>query len=121
MQDAVAKSFYRRLLKKGVKLYEYRKTQLHAKVAVIDDDWATIGSSNVDGISLFINQEANVLVHDTAFAKDLRMYIEAALAESVEIRLDDFATRPWYKLWFYDVAFFIYRGLMRIMTLGDYT
>lgn len=121
MQDAVAKSFYRRLLKKGVKLYEYRKTQLHAKVAVIDDDWATIGSSNVDGISLFINHEANVVVHDTAFAKDLRTYIEAALAESVEIRLDDFATRPWYQLWFYDVAFFIYRGLMRIMTLGDYT
>lgn len=121
MQDAVAQSFYRRLLKKGVKLYEYRKTQLHAKVAVIDDDWATIGSSNVDGISLFINQEANVVVHDASFATDLRAYIEAAIAESVEIRLEDFASRPWYRRWLYDVAFVIYRGLMRVVTLGDYT
>lgn len=121
MQDAVAHSFYSRLLKKGVRLYEYRKTQLHAKVAVIDDDWATIGSSNVDGISLFINQEANVVVHDAGFAKDLRTYIEAAIEESVEIRLEDFANRPWYRRWLYDIAFVVYRGLMRIVTLGDYT
>jgi cardiolipin synthase len=121
IQDAVAQSFYRRLLKKGVRLYEYRKTQLHAKVAVIDDDWATIGSSNIDGISLFINQEANVVVHDGAFANDLRMHIRAAIAQSVEIHLDDFINRPWYKRWLYDVAFVIYRGLMRIVTLGDYT
>ncbi|KAB2890310.1 MAG: cardiolipin synthase B [Desulfobulbaceae bacterium] len=121
VQDAVAQSFYRRLLSKGIRLYEYRKTQLHAKVAVIDDDWATIGSSNVDGISLFINQEANVVVRDAAFARDLRTSIEAAIAESVEIRLEDFASRPWYKRWLYDAVFVVYRGLMRIVTLGDYT
>ena len=121
MQDAVAQSFYPRLLRKGVKLYEYRKTQLHAKVAVIDDVWATVGSSNVDGISLFINHEANVFVREAAFAQDLRQHIEIALGESVEIQPDDFANRPWYKRLYYDIAFVIYRGLMRIATLGDYS
>jgi phosphatidylserine/phosphatidylglycerophosphate/cardiolipin synthase-like enzyme len=69
LQDAVAHSFYPKLLAAGVKVVEYRKTQLHAKVAVIDDDWATVGSSNVDGLSLFLNQEANVVIKDAAFAQ----------------------------------------------------
>lgn len=121
MQDWVAQSFYPKLLREGVKVYEYRKTQLHAKVAVIDDIWATVGSSNVDGISLFINQEANVVTRDAAFARDLRMHIEAAIAESTEIRLEDFANRPWYKRAWYGAVFMAYRSMMRIVTLGDYT
>ncbi|WP_236422640.1 phospholipase D-like domain-containing protein, partial [Escherichia coli] len=52
IQDAVAHSFYPKLLLDGVRVVEYRKTQLHAKVAVVDDDWATVGSSNCDGLSL---------------------------------------------------------------------
>jgi cardiolipin synthase len=52
-----------------MRIVEYRKTQLHAKVAVVDDDWATVGSSNCDGLSLFVNQEANVVVRDAAFAR----------------------------------------------------
>ncbi|MBC7413600.1 MAG: cardiolipin synthase B, partial [Herminiimonas sp.] len=62
IQDAVAHSFYPKLMKAGVKVVEYRKTQLHAKVAVVDDGWATVGSSNYDGLSLFVNQEANIVV-----------------------------------------------------------
>jgi cardiolipin synthase len=55
MQDAVAASFYPELLEAGVRIVEYRKTQLHAKVAVVDNDWATVGSSNCDALSLFVN------------------------------------------------------------------
>ncbi len=62
MQDAVARSFYPKLLADGIQVVEYRKTQLHAKIAVVDDDWATVGSSNCDGLSLFLNQEANIVV-----------------------------------------------------------
>ena len=62
LQDMVARSFYPKLLGSGVQVIEYRKTQLHAKVAVVDDDWATVGSSNCDGLSLFLNQEANMVV-----------------------------------------------------------
>ena len=121
MQDAVAQSFYPKMLRAGVKLYEYRKTQLHAKVAVIDDVWSTVGSSNVDGLSLFINHEANVVARDAAFARDLREHIEAAIAESVPILMEDFDNRPWYRRLWYDAAFVLYRCMMRIVTLGDYT
>lgn len=120
-QDWVAQSFYPKMLRAGVKLYEYRKTQLHAKVAVIDDVWATVGSSNVDGISLFINQEANVMVRDAAFARQLRAHIEVAIAESTPILLEDFDNRPWYKRAWYGLAFIVYRCFMRVVTLGDYT
>jgi cardiolipin synthase A/B len=121
LQDSVAQSFYPRMLRKGVKIFEYRKTQLHAKVAVIDDMWATVGSSNVDGISLFINHEANVVVRDATFARDLRAHIEAAIAESTEVRLEDFANRPWYRRLWYGFAYVVYRCLMRVVTFGDYT
>ena len=121
LQDSVAQSFYPKLLKDGVKLYEYRKTQLHGKVAVVDDVWSTVGSSNVDGLSLFLNQEANVDVKDTIFAKELRANIEKAIAESTPIILKDFANRPWYRRLWYGASFMIYRGMMRIVTLGDYT
>ncbi|MFX6118952.1 phospholipase D-like domain-containing protein, partial [Acinetobacter baumannii] len=67
MQDAVAHSFYPKLLRAGVRIIEYTHTELHAKVAVVDDKWATVGSSNYDGLSLFVNQEANVVVQDPAF------------------------------------------------------
>jgi len=120
-QDSVAQSFYPKLLKDGVKLYEYRKTQLHGKVAVVDDAWATVGSSNVDGLSLFINQEANVVVRDAAFARNLRQHIETAIAESTPILLDDFDKQPWHRRLWNGVAFMIYRSMMRIVTLGDYT
>ncbi len=121
LQDSIAQSFYPKMLKRGIRLYEYRKTQLHAKVAVVDDVWSTVGSSNVDAISLFINQEANVVARDADFARNLRARIEVAIAESTPIHLEDFANRPWYKRAWYGAAFVLYRGMMRIITLGDYT
>jgi len=69
MQDAVAHSFYPKLLEAGVRIVEYDKTQLHAKVAVVDDEWATVGSSNYDGLSLFVNQEANVVISDAGLCQ----------------------------------------------------
>ena len=120
-QDSVAQSFYPKLLRDGVKLYEYRKTQLHGKVAVVDDVWSTVGSSNFDGLSLFLNHEANVLVKGERFAGELREHIELAIADATEICPEDFANRPWYKRAWYGMAYFLYRCVMRIVTLGDYT
>lgn len=121
LQDSVAQSFYPKLLRDGVKLYEYRKTQLHAKVAVVDSVWATVGSSNIDGLSLFLNHEANVVVKDAAFIRDLRTHIEQAVAEATPIHIEDFDNRPWYRRFTYNCAYVFYRLLMRIVTLGDYT
>lgn len=119
LQDAVAHSFYPKLLKAGVRIVEYTKTQLHAKVAVIDDEWATVGSSNYDGLSLFVNQEANVVVSDVAFAATLRTEIEIGLSEGRLVQLQDFLHSPWYKRLWYGTAFLMYRGLIRIITLGQ--
>ncbi|MES2538609.1 MAG: cardiolipin synthase ClsB [Pseudomonadota bacterium] len=121
LQDAVAHSFYPKLLKSGVKVVEYQKTQLHGKVAVIDDEWATVGSSNYDGFSLFVNQEANIVVKDVEFVRALREHIERGVAEGVLIRQDEFAHHPWHRRAYYGFAYFLYRSILRVITLGKYT
>lgn len=121
IQDAVAHSFYPKLLKSGVRVVEYRKTQLHGKVAVIDNDWATVGSSNWDGLSLFVNHEANIVVREPHFAHDLRILIERAVDEGVTIREEDYANVPWYERVWYGMAYFIYKSILRVITLGRYT
>lgn len=120
VQDSVAKSFYPKLLEDGIRVYEYRKTQLHGKVAVIDDKWATVGSSNCDGLSLFLNHEANIVVRDEAFAGDLSRRIGHVVSEAVPICKENFMDRTWYKRLWYDTAFLVYRFVMMVITWGDY-
>jgi cardiolipin synthase len=93
---------------------------LQDKVAVIDDDWATVGSSNVDGLSLFLNQEANVVIKDARFAQALRARIEAAVAEGVEIHVQDFEHVGRFRRIGYEIAFVAYKTLMRIFAVGKY-
>jgi cardiolipin synthase len=118
LQDMVARSFYPKLLDCGVKVIEYRKTQLHAKVAVVDDEWSTVGSSNCDGLSLFLNQEANVVVKDARFARSMRAHIERGIADGVLIQCDHFAHVGRFKRAGYEFAYFLYRLTMRIFTIG---
>ncbi len=121
LQDAVAQSFYPKLMKSGVRIVEYRKTQLHGKVAVVDDQWATVGSSNYDGLSLFINQEANIVVNDADFACALREHIEHAVSEGVAINPEEFINIPWYRRAWYRGAYLLYKNVLRIVTFGKYT
>jgi cardiolipin synthase A/B len=67
-----SRALYGPLLDAGVKIYEYHKSFLHAKVAVIDRHWATVGSSNIDPFSLMLAREANVIVDDLHFSRELR-------------------------------------------------
>jgi cardiolipin synthase len=113
--DAVTRSYYPKLLKSGVNVVEYRKTALHGKVGVIDDQWATVGSSNYDGLSLFVNHEANVVVRDAGFAAALREHIQRGVAEGVAMKLDDFANIPWYKRAFYGAMHIVYKATLRII------
>jgi cardiolipin synthase A/B len=69
--QTAAAMLYHHLLRGGVKIYEYCDRPLHAKVAVVDDEWATVGSSNLDPLSLALNLEANVLIHDRDFNRQL--------------------------------------------------
>src|SRR3546814_12318110 len=60
------------LLRAGVKIYEYCERPMHAKVALIDDDWTTVGPSNLDPLSLVLHLEANLVVRDAPLADTLR-------------------------------------------------
>ena len=75
---------YGYLMRAGVRVYEYSERPLHAKVAVIDDDWATVGSSNLDPTSLSLNLEANVFVRDETFARQLRERLEHLMQQRCE-------------------------------------
>ena len=66
------RALYGSLLDAGVEIYEYHKSFLHAKVAVIDQRWATVGSSNIDPFSLMLAREANIVVDDAPFSQELR-------------------------------------------------
>ena len=75
-------AFYALFLKSGIEIYEYRKGFMHSKVAVIDGDWATVGSSNIDPFSLLLAREANVIVKDKQFATELRSDIMQSIQDS---------------------------------------
>jgi cardiolipin synthase A/B len=71
-----SKALYGQLLRGGVRIVEYEASFLHAKVAVVDRRWATVGSSNIDPFSLLLAREANVFVREQAFASELYVALE---------------------------------------------
>lgn len=96
MQYYSSRPVYGALLQAGVEIHEYSPSFLHAKVAVVDGHWATVGSSNLDPLSLLLAREANVIVDDAAFATQLRDRLVRAMAEG-GARMDPaaFANRSW--------------------------
>ena len=76
-----SRALYGQLLDGGVEIWEYHKSFMHAKVAVIDRRWATVGSSNIDPFSLLLSREANVVVNDTGLAAELRQDLFQHMAE----------------------------------------
>jgi cardiolipin synthase A/B len=96
MQYHAARPVYGALLAAGVEITEYATSFLHAKVAVIDGRWATVGSSNLDPLSLLLAREANVQVEDAAFAAALHLKLEQAMERDGH-RVDpaEYANRPW--------------------------
>ncbi|KAF1030317.1 MAG: Cardiolipin synthase B [Burkholderia plantarii] len=94
---------------------------LHGKVAVVDDTWATVGSSNLDALSLVLNNEANVvLVRHEAQILALRHAIEAAFRDGNEIDPARFAARPPMARLANWLAYTAYRGVMKLLTVGSY-
>ena len=72
LQHYATLALYDEMLRVGMEIHEYRASYLHAKVAVVDGSWATVGSSNIEPFSLWLAREANLVVHDTEFAAVLR-------------------------------------------------
>ena len=88
-----SRALYGSLLDAGIQIQEYHKSFLHAKVAVIDGSWATVGSSNIDPFSLLMAREANVVVEDEAFALELR----ASLMRLIESGSRSVVSASWSK------------------------
>lgn len=76
-----SRALYGAFLDAGVEIWHYHKSFMHAKVAVIDRCWATVGSSNIDPFSLLLAREANLVVEDERFARELREDLERAMTE----------------------------------------
>ena len=113
MQYHAARPVYGALLEAGVEIYEYSVSFLHAKVAVIDGHWATVGSSNLDPLSLLLAREANVVVEDVSFAQDLRSQLEAAMDHGgVRVHPKAYANRPLRQRFLDRVAFAVMRVLL---------
>jgi cardiolipin synthase len=74
-----SQALYGSFLAARIEIHEYHKSMMHAKVAVIDEHWATVGSSNLDPFSLLLALESNVVVDDEAFAKELKFSLEQAI------------------------------------------
>lgn len=72
LQHYATMALYGELLHYGVEIYAYQASFMHAKVAVIDSEWSTVGSSNIDPFSLWLSREANLVVQDKSFANNLR-------------------------------------------------
>ncbi len=76
-----ARLLYPDLLADGVEIYEYCRRPLHGKVALVDDEWSTVGSSNLDPLSLSLNLEANVIIRNAGFTAELRERMNRLMAE----------------------------------------
>ncbi len=112
LQHYASRALYGALLQAGVEIYEYHKSYLHAKVAVIDRRWATVGSSNIDPFSLLLAREANVVVEDRAFAAELRLALRAAQEDGALV----IEGARWFRLpWWRRVPMWVSYGIGRFI------
>jgi len=85
---------YEFLLRRGIRIFEYQGTMIHAKTMTVDGIWSTIGSSNFDDRSFRLNDEVNVNVYDEEIAAKMDAMFEDDLARSFEIRMGFWKNRP---------------------------
>jgi cardiolipin synthase len=106
-----AELLHARLIGAGVEIHEYCKRPLHGKVAVVDGLWSTVGSSNLDPLSLALNLEANVMIRDADFAAGLRDRLEQLMRHDCKrLGLDDIQQQraPW-RVWLETLAYHVAR------------
>jgi cardiolipin synthase len=100
----VTRGLYAHLLKSGVRIWEWHERVLHAKTAVIDGVWSTIGSANMNQRSLRTDLEANVTIASAQVGGEMDAMFEADRTRSREITIAEWSARPWYRRtleWFF--------------------
>ena len=94
--DWIAHSYFTYCLQGGIRIFGYRYTMLHAKTCTIDGQWSTVGTCNLDRLSLVGNYEINVAVYSTAFAGQMSALFAEDTAERFELTMEQWEGRPWY-------------------------
>lgn len=95
LEHYASQALYGNFLDAGIEIYEYHKSFLHAKVAVIDGHWATVGSSNIDPFSLLLSREANVVVDDKEFGATLAQSLKKTMeSDGLRILRDKWKQQP---------------------------
>lgn len=110
LQYRAARPVYQRLVDAGIEIHEYAPSALHAKVAVVDRRWSTVGSTNLDPLSMLLAREANVMTNDRRFSGLLHSYLDGLVQHTGEL-LDASALsrRPWVQRQLDRVAFAVMR------------
>jgi cardiolipin synthase len=116
--QSASRALYRDLLTAGVEIYEYQASELHAKAAVIDRHWATVGSSNIDPFSLLLAREANIVVEDADFAGDLAQRLQQAITQSIPLDHADWQRRPWPQRMLSWLAYAVVRLMVGLAGFG---
>ncbi len=113
-------ALYATALQAGIRVFEYERSFMHAKVAVIDGHWATVGSSNIDPFSLLLAKEANVVVRDDGFGGELRSSLLAAIAHGArELPLEEQSRLPWHARLTRWLAYGLVRAMVGIAGYGQ--
>jgi len=113
-------TLYATALNAGIRIFEYEKSFMHAKVAVIDGEWATVGSSNIDPFSLLLAKEANLVVRDRGFGNELRSSLKQAIAAGArELLPADIARQPWHSRLLRWLAYGVVRAMVGIAGYGQ--
>jgi cardiolipin synthase A/B len=92
--DWLSRGFYGELLRSGIRIYRYRDAMVHAKTATIDGRWSTVGTANIDRLSLTGNYEINLEIHDDDLAKHLEVVFTNDLGQATEMTRDEWESRP---------------------------
>lgn len=119
VQHYATHALYDQLLAAGIEIYEYQPSYLHAKVAVVDGLWTTVGSSNIDPFSLMLALEANLAVQDAGFAGELRASLLAAIVnDALRVGEGYGVSRSWQDRLVAHVSYGIVRLLIGLLGYG---
>jgi cardiolipin synthase len=95
--DWISRGYYSQLLAAGVRIFRFRDAMVHAKTATVDGSWSTVGTANIDRLSLQGNYEINVEVIDPGFARALERVFEVDQSHCLELRIDEWEARDLHR------------------------
>jgi len=112
-QYRAARPVYQHLVNAGIEIHEYAPSALHAKVAVVDERWSTVGSTNLDPLSLLLAREANVMTTDQRFASLLRSHLDGLVQNAGDmVDVQALSSRHWTQRVLDRIAFGIMRATL---------